>query len=78
MGLQWGRREKGLQGKESASNRWDWSFFGSLVILSIDVAHIAGDQKLGEALERKVDFGSRAEIKYLVLLNTYGWKPVKL
>lgn len=49
-----------------------------MVNLHVEVAHIADDQKLGEPLETNVDFGSVAEIKYLVLLSTYGWRPVKL
>lgn len=49
-----------------------WRLCGSLINLDIDEAYIGGDQRVEKALETKVDFGSRAEIKYLVLLNTYG------
>lgn len=55
-----------------------WRLCGSLINLGIDEAYIGGDQRVEKALETKVDFGSRAEIKCLVLLNTYGCRPVKL
>jgi len=78
VGLQWGRRGRVCRGKKSRNEQRVWSLSGSLVNLEADVARTADDQKLGGSPEATVDFGSIAEIKYLVLLSTYGWKPIKL